>query len=117
MATVSRIPNSKVSGTPIAQANTTISGATKTAICVLEPTEIANERSILSFAATVTAVKCSAALPNSGSSMIPMKRYGRPTSSAAVSRECTRISAIQETSTVAITSRIAASRMDISGSS
>ena len=72
--TVSRVPNSKVSGTPSAHAMITIRGAMKTAIWVEDPIEIAKERSILSLPATVTAVKCSAAFPNNGRSMTPMKR-------------------------------------------
>eukprot|EP00419_Tripos_fusus_P069718 CAMPEP_0172875306 /NCGR_PEP_ID=MMETSP1075-20121228/101182_1 /TAXON_ID=2916 /ORGANISM="Ceratium fusus, Strain PA161109" /LENGTH=39 /DNA_ID= /DNA_START= /DNA_END= /DNA_ORIENTATION= len=38
----------------------------KSAICVLLPRAMLNDRSILFFAATVTAVKCSAALPTMG---------------------------------------------------
>ena len=71
----------------------------------------------MSLPATVTAVKCSAALPNRGSSITPMNRCDSPTSLAACSSECTRISAIQETNSVATTRRTTASRLVILGSS
>lgn len=50
---------------------TTRSGSTRRAICMLEPTATPIERSILSFAATVTAVACSAAFPTIGSRIKP----------------------------------------------
>lgn len=99
----------------MAQDTKTINGAMKTAICVLEPTEIAKDKSILFFPATVTAVKCSAALPNSGRRMMPMKRCGICSSSAASSREWTKISAMKETRMVATTNSMAASRFAMEG--
>ena len=50
-------------GTPRNQPTMTVKGTTKRAICVLLPRATPRERSILSLVATVTAVRCSAALP------------------------------------------------------
>ena len=44
----------------------TVKGTTKRAICVLLPRATPSDRSILSLVATVTAVRCSAALPTLG---------------------------------------------------
>ena len=78
---------------------------------------IASERSILSFPATKTAVKCSAALPKNGRRMTPINRVGKPHPSAAASTLWTRTSAIHPTKTVARMRRIQASFVVIFGSS
>mmetsp|Transcript_121387 Transcript_121387/g.377769 ORF Transcript_121387/g.377769 Transcript_121387/m.377769 type:complete len:321 (-) Transcript_121387:247-1209(-) len=71
---------SKVMGTSIAQASNTEKGTTNSAICVEDPTAMPIARSILSFAAAVTAVVCSTALPTMGSRTTPTKVLGTPTS-------------------------------------
>jgi len=51
----------------------TIKGVTSKAICIEDPTATPIAKSILFFIATVTAVKCSAALPTMGSRIRPTK--------------------------------------------
>jgi hypothetical protein len=67
----------------------TRTGATKSAICRLEPTVTETARSILSFKATLTAVACSAALPIIGRQDHPVKRVVNPNSLVASSRVLT----------------------------
>jgi len=55
------------------QPNSTITGVTKSAIWILEPTATPIARSILFLLATVTAVTCSAAFPTIGRMMRPTK--------------------------------------------
>mmetsp|Transcript_20816 Transcript_20816/g.30247 ORF Transcript_20816/g.30247 Transcript_20816/m.30247 type:complete len:216 (-) Transcript_20816:399-1046(-) len=56
----------------------TITGEAKAAICTLLPQAIPMLRSILSFMATITALKCSTALPITGRKMIETKVWPRP---------------------------------------
>ena len=89
----------------------TSSGATNRATCVLEPTAMANERSILSFAAIITAAPCSAALPTIGIIMTPRKNSLTPSAAIVSSVTPTRISDSQATSAVLTTSVAAAVRI------
>lgn len=63
---------------PKIQPRMTMSGKTRRAICILEPTATPIDKSILSLIATVTAVACSAALPTIGSRIRPTKVVETP---------------------------------------
>ena len=52
-----------VMGLPMVHANSSMTGMTKSAIWIDDPTATETDRSILSLIETETAVKCSAALP------------------------------------------------------
>ncbi len=80
---------------------TTRTGATKSAIWVLEPIAMLTARSILSFMATATATQCSAALPTIATTMTPMKNSESPSEWEAAVSEPTRISDITPTATPA----------------
>jgi len=67
----------------------TKTGATNRAIWRVEPTATDKDKSILFFMATVTAVKCSAALPMIGSRMTPVNKAVIPKLSVADSKELT----------------------------
>ena len=76
-------------GCPINQPAITNTGATKKAICKLDPITTETDKSILFFMATVTAVACSAALPIIGNKITPVKRELKPRVSVATSKEST----------------------------
>src|SRR5437660_11019359 len=75
---------------PMKNEQSTSTGATNSAIWVLEPMAMLTARSILSFIATETATQCSAALPTIATTMTPMKNSDRPRVCDAAEVEQTR---------------------------
>ncbi len=103
-AATSKAVNARSIGVPNSREMKTRSGATNSATWVLEPTATANDRSILFFAAIITAAPCSAALPTIGMMMTPRKNSLTPSVAIVSSVTPTRISDSQATRAVATTS-------------
>mmetsp|Transcript_19873 Transcript_19873/g.50238 ORF Transcript_19873/g.50238 Transcript_19873/m.50238 type:complete len:205 (-) Transcript_19873:609-1223(-) len=81
--TVSKLPKKRSSPLSMPQLTRTITGMTKRAICVDEPSATPKARSILPLAAMTIAVECSAALPMMGRMTKPTKDSERPRPAAA----------------------------------
>src|SRR5262249_37326161 len=99
-ATTSGMLNSRSMGVPNRQDTNTSKGATKSAICKLEPTEMPRLRSILLLWPIQNAVECSAALPMTATIMIPTNTSLTPSFVRAASTEPTRNSESNATQAV-----------------
>ena len=88
----------------------TSTGATNSAIWMLEPIAMFSARSIWFFIATSTAVECSAALPITATTITPTNTSVSPSTCEVSSTAPTSISLIHATSAVATTSVTTARR-------
>src|SRR5574341_1474933 len=100
---------------PKSSAAKTSTGATKSAICRLEPSAISRLSSILFLIATSTATRCSATFPMIGIRMMPRKNSLRWSDAVTPSTLCTRISLSHTTAAVAAARTIPAVRGDLVG--
>src|SRR5205809_4299105 len=94
--------NSRSIGHPKRYERKISTGATKSAICRLEPIAMPTLRSILFFIAMSMAVECSAALPTIATTITPTKTSVRPTESRTFSIVPTRNSESSATKAVAM---------------
>src|SRR3954467_6723409 len=92
---------SAIGNGPIANDASTSTGATNSAICAADPTEMLMDRSILLRIAKYTDTQCSAALPTIATTITPTKNGDNPTDGDASVIDPTRISDITPTATPA----------------
>src|SRR5438105_10471593 len=96
--------NTRLNQWPSGRLSSTSSGATSSAICVDDPAAMASAVSILFFAASCTALKCSAVLPTIGTTTSPTKNCDQPSASVTASTVLTSASASSTVPMVAASS-------------